>query len=144
MYRPDIAGTKVAVRYDPFNAGSAYAYLGGEWVRCTSEYYTTFNNRTEQELQIAREELQASFRRYGREVRTVNAKLLADFLAQTATSERLLRQRLCDNAMDSVHTAIAHGSQLDEISPSVRPDQDAGEVPGTRTSFDHLILPEDF
>lgn len=56
MYRPDILGTQVAVRYDPFNVGVAYAYLDHTWVRCTSEHYVTFHNRTEQELQIAREE----------------------------------------------------------------------------------------
>ncbi|MCE7990308.1 MAG: integrase, partial [Caldilinea sp. CFX5] len=47
MYRPDIRGTLVPVRYDPFNAGIAYAYLNKEWVRCTSEYFAVFNNRTE-------------------------------------------------------------------------------------------------
>ncbi|MBK9121531.1 MAG: DDE-type integrase/transposase/recombinase [Chloroflexi bacterium] len=90
MYRPDILGTQVAVRYDPFNVGVAYAYLDHLWTRCTSEYYATFHNRTEQELQIAREELVASYRARGRDIRTLNARLLADFLERTTTSERLL------------------------------------------------------
>ncbi|MGL4621957.1 MAG: Mu transposase C-terminal domain-containing protein, partial [Chroococcidiopsis sp.] len=31
---PNIEGTSVPVRYDPFDVGTAYAYINGCWVRC--------------------------------------------------------------------------------------------------------------
>ena len=27
------------VRYDPFDMGTAYAYVKGQWIRCISQYY---------------------------------------------------------------------------------------------------------
>jgi len=159
MYRPDVRGTKVPVRYDPFNAGIAYAYLDGEWVRCTSEYFTVFNNRTEQELQIAREELCASFRRHGQVVRTVNAKLLADFLEHTTASEQLLKQQHRDDAMRFVRGSITDNladdtlkarlsTSLDnkpETSSDTLVDESAVHArPVQAASYEHLTLPDDF
>lgn len=157
MYRPDVRGTLVPVRYDPFNAGVAYAYLDKTWVRCTSEYYAVFNNRTEQELQIAREELCASFRRHGQVVRTLNAKLLADFLERTTAVERLLKQQERDDAMHFVRSSITDNltdetlnTRLNEFSESqsILPRQSGtGSLPAPTAraaSYEHLTLPDDF
>lgn len=147
MYRPDILGTQVPVRYDPFNVGIAYAYLDKTWVRCTSEHYATFHNRTEQELQIAREEMVASYRERGRAIGTLNARLLADFLERTTSSERLLRQQQCDDAMQSIRSSV---TQLAPVTVSnaeteIRSSADGvdGEV-ALKPSFTHLLLPDDF
>ncbi len=43
---PAVEGTRVAVRYDPFDAGAAYAYVERQWVRCCSEYHTVFQGRS--------------------------------------------------------------------------------------------------
>jgi len=147
MYRPDILGTQVPVRYDPFNVGVAYAYLDHLWVRCTSEHYTTFHNRTEQELQIAREELVASYRARGRDIRTLNARLLADFLKRTTTSERLLRQQQCDDAMQSIRSSVTESASVavSTAETEIRSSADGvdGEV-ALKPSFTHLLLPDDF
>jgi putative transposase len=152
MAHPDIAGTKVPVRYDPFNAGIAYAYLGKEWLRCTSEYFAIFNNRTEQELHIAREELRASYRRHGQVVHTVNARLLADFLDGVAASERLQKQQLRDDATYAVRASIEGLSdetlkaRLSPAPEEVNQDtvfQQPSEMPAP-VSYDHLTLPDDF
>jgi putative transposase len=150
MYRPDILGTQVPVRYDPFNVGIAYAYLDKTWVRCTSEHYTTFHNRTEQELQIAREELVASYRERGREIRTLNARLLADFLERTTTSERLLKQQGRDEAMQSIRTSLTEPLQVPTftVSPAETEansaEDSASSRPTSGSSYDHLVLPDDF
>ncbi len=54
---PEIENTSVDVRYDPFNAGIAYAYVRGQWVECISEYYSLFRGRSEKEVQIATTQL---------------------------------------------------------------------------------------
>jgi len=35
---PEAEGTQVPVRYDPFDAGVAYAFVKKRWVRCISEH----------------------------------------------------------------------------------------------------------
>ena len=40
----------MAVRYDPFDAGAAYAYVERQWVRCCSEYHTVFQGRSQKEI----------------------------------------------------------------------------------------------
>ncbi|MDZ8261940.1 hypothetical protein, partial [Nostoc sp. ChiQUE01b] len=35
---------------DPFDMGTAYAYVKGRWIRCISEYYKYFQNRSEKEV----------------------------------------------------------------------------------------------
>ncbi len=42
---PQIENTRVQVRYDPFDAGTAYAFVGGQWVKCISQYYADFQGR---------------------------------------------------------------------------------------------------
>ena len=152
MAHPDIAGTKVPVRYDPFNAGIAYAYLGKEWLRCTSEYFAIFNNRTEQELQIAREELRASYRRHGQVIHTMNARLLADFLDRVAASERLQKQQLRDDAMHAVRASIEGLSDETLMTHLSRASEDVSQAPAIQqppeatapVSYDYLTLPDDF
>jgi transposase InsO family protein len=152
MYRPDILGTQVPVRYDPFDAGIAYAYLDKAWVRCTSEHFVTFHNRTEQELQIAREELCASYHQRGQQIRTLNATLLADFLERTTASERLLKQQLRDAAVQGVRSGSVGQWQAASLQPGLRdtlvteeetfPERDASVLPSDL--YDRLTLPDDF
>lgn len=145
MYRPDILGTQVAVRYDPFNVGVAYAYLDHMWMRCTSEHYTTFHNRTEQELQIAREELVASYRARGRDIRTLNARLLADFLERTTASERLLRQQQWDDAMQSIRSSMTESALVSAAETEICSFADGADgATASKSSFTHLLLPDDF
>lgn len=149
MYRPDILGTQVPVRYDPFNAGVAYAFLDHTWVRCTSEHYATFHNRTERELQIAREELVSSYRQRGRAIRTLNARLLADFLERTAACERLLRQQQCDEVMQSLQSSQSGPSPaalpVNSLEPEAKHTEDDAAVSLPAGSlYAHLQLPDDF
>lgn len=98
---PAVEKTKVPVRYDPFDMGVAYAYLEGRWVKCISQYYSTFVGRTEKEVLLAAQEIRQKDKR--NVVSTnISAKRLADFIAEVQEHETLLMQRLRDLEAKSV------------------------------------------
>ena len=87
--------TDVPVRYDPFDMGIAYAYVEGRWVRCISQYYSTFVGHTEKEVLLAASEIRHSAKRNATKI-NLNAKRLADFMNNVQEHETLLMQRLRD------------------------------------------------
>jgi len=54
---PEIERKQVPVRYDPFDAGTAYAFVANRWVRCHSEYYSVLRGRSEKEMMLTTQEL---------------------------------------------------------------------------------------
>jgi len=38
---PDVEGTQLPVRYDPFDAGTLHAFVSNQRTECRSEYYST-------------------------------------------------------------------------------------------------------
>ena len=57
---PEIEKSMLWVRYDPWNAGIAYALAQGQWVKCISSYYQYFQGRSEKEIRLASAELKSS------------------------------------------------------------------------------------
>ncbi|KVN70529.1 hypothetical protein WM03_08540 [Burkholderia ubonensis] len=112
-------GQRVAVRYDPFNMGTAYVYVDQLWHECHSEHYMVFRGRSEKEVQIASEFLKAKFRKAGIHA-PLNAKRLADFLCTVEGDDVLKVQRL----------------HQDESQPAQRRDESA------LTSQDIPVWPE--
>jgi hypothetical protein len=55
-----IEGEVVAVRYDPFDAGTAYAFVRKQWLQCYSECFATLKGHSERELMLATTELHRS------------------------------------------------------------------------------------
>jgi hypothetical protein len=94
---PTVEGSQVPVRYDPFDAGLAYAFVKGRWVRCLSECHAAFAGRSEREIQLASAELRRRQQRHGQQLR-LTARALAAFLASVEADEVLLAQRLRDAA----------------------------------------------
>ena len=92
---PTLEKTDVPVRYDPFDMGIAYAYIEGRWVRCISQYYSTFVGHTEKEVLLVASEIRQSAKRDATKI-TLNAKRLADFMNNVQEHEALLLQRLRD------------------------------------------------
>ncbi|WP_414589963.1 Mu transposase C-terminal domain-containing protein, partial [Scytonema sp. PCC 10023] len=92
---PTVEKTDVPVRYDPFDMGIAYAYVDGRWVRCYSQYYSTFVGRSEKEIRVAAQEIRQSSKRSATSY-NLNAKRLADFIANVQEHEAILVQRLRD------------------------------------------------
>lgn len=102
---PEIQKTYVDVRYDPFDAGIAYAYVGGQWVKCTSEQYSIFKGRSEKEIRLASAELRKRHQNHTQQFK-VRAKKLAAFLSTAEAQEVMLEQRLRDAQAQEVFMVI--------------------------------------
>jgi len=106
---PAVENQQVPIRYDPFDAGAAYAFVDGHWVQCHSEYHTVFHGHSEKELMIASKELHRQRQRHSQAIATT-ARKLADFLQSVEADELLMTQRLRDQeaqASRGVATTVA-------------------------------------
>lgn len=112
----EIEGTQVEVRYDPFDIGTAYAYVGHKWVRCISQYHTILQGHTEKEVLLASKEIRRQTQLHEKR-RTVTAKRLADFLANAAEHEAIRHQRIRDLEARAILDAIAQ-PDLEEVTAS--------------------------
>jgi len=92
---PGIENERIPVRYDPFDAGTAYAFVANQWVVCRSEHFAAFQGRSEKEVMIASREIQKRRQEHSRRG-GVTARRLADFLVAVESDEVLLEQRLRD------------------------------------------------
>jgi putative transposase len=110
---PEVEGTQVEVRYDPFDIGTAYALVGHKWVRCISQYHTVLQGHTEKELMLASKEIRRQTQLHTKR-RTVTAKRLADFLANAAEHETIRHQRIRDLEARAILDAIA---RPEEVAP---------------------------
>ncbi len=111
---PELEKKRVPVRYDPYDIGTAYAYIGKRWVECHSEYYAVFQGRSEREIQLATEELKKRLAEHPKNF-TMTAKQLAEFLVSAAAQEVLLEQRLKDLESRQVRQLMEGGGQLDDL-----------------------------
>lgn len=93
---PGVVGTKVKLRFDPFDISHIYVYVHNHWVECiTSSYYGQLHGHSEREIMLASAELREQNR--DSHVRTpIDAKRLADFLAKIEAHESVLLQRQRD------------------------------------------------
>ncbi len=121
--------TQVPVRYDPFDIGTAYAYVQGRWVQCRSEYYLQLRGHTERELQIGSSELRKRSQNHAGEA-AVTAKRLADLLAEAEAHELVLMQRLRDmEARDVFAQMGGHHLLEDEQEPTLHHPSSASLSP---------------
>ncbi len=91
---PGVVGTKVPVKYDPFNLGHAYAYVGNTWIECLSEYYAQFKDLTEKELQVISAQLEAEYAISNQKI-ALTTQRIAAFIATTKDTEKeLIVQKL--------------------------------------------------
>lgn len=90
MLDPELVGSSIPVRYDPFNAGIAYVFIqkAGGWIECRSEHYAVFRGMTERQLQIATEELRQRRNLHGKQI---NARMLALFIQEVFQEEKTLK-----------------------------------------------------
>ncbi|HEX5415749.1 MAG TPA: integrase [Chloroflexota bacterium] len=118
---PELERTALPVRFDPFDAGIAYAFVKGRWVRCISAYYAQLAGRSEREIQLATAELRQRNQRHARQL-TITARTLADFLVSLEAEETLLEQRLRDGAFREVLARLEPDrgaqSRKDDASPA--------------------------
>jgi putative transposase len=87
---PEIEKQNIPVRYDPFDAGAAHAFVKGQWTECHSEHYAVFRGRSEKEIMLASQELRRIRQRHSQQF-TVTAAKLAEFLESVEAEEVLLK-----------------------------------------------------
>jgi transposase InsO family protein len=142
---PETEKTQVPVRYDPFDAGAAYAFIKGRWVQCLSEHYAIFAGRSEREIQLATTELRKRNQIHGQQF-TITARKLADFLTSLEAEELLLEQRLKDIEAREVlaqpipATIASHGEERNIHSREIKACSEQKSL----TTGENLTPYEDF
>jgi putative transposase len=107
---PECEGQHLQVRYDPFDAGTAYAFCRNQWVECHSEYYMVLHGRSEREMMLATEEIRKQHRMHSARRLNFNARMLAAFLESVEAQEALLVQRACDRESAAVRSGATLNS----------------------------------
>ena len=123
---PTVENHAVSIRYDPFDIGTAYAFVKNRWTECHSEHYTVLQGRSEKEIMLASKELRRRRLLHSRERFTLTARKLADFLDSAEAEEKCLLQRLRDRESASIRqngpvvAPCAHGSEVESKGPESR------------------------
>lgn len=116
----------VPVRYDPFDAGMAYAFVGKQWLQCHSECYVTLKGRSEREIMLATTEMRRQRQNHSRHF-SVTARRMAEFLQSVEAEENLLAQRLRDQESSTtrlriITAAASSGGMIEQTLPQALPD----------------------
>ena len=94
---PSVERHDVAIRYDPFDMGTAYAFVKNRWTECHSEHYAILHGRSQKEIALASKETRRRYQLYSRGRFTMTARKLAEFLASAESEEKHLLQQLRDS-----------------------------------------------
>ncbi len=127
---PRIEGQSVEVRYDPFDAGTAYAYVQNQWEECHSEYFSAFRGRSEKEIRLASQQVRRMREQHSQQ-RWLSARQLAVFLESVEAEEALLVQRWIDRENESVREAAGYRSAV--TSPNA-PSRISREEPSDKVA----------
>ncbi len=92
---PSVENQQVPVRYDPFDIGTAYAYVKKRWVKLRSEHYLQLKGHSERERELVSSELRKRHQNHTQDA-AITAKRLAEFLADLGAHEEVLIQRWHD------------------------------------------------
>ena len=133
---PEVEQSQVPVRYDPYDAGTAYAYVRKRWVQCISEHYGTLHGKSEREMLLATAELRRRAQQHTAQF-TVTAKKLADFLTSTAGDRFLSTQRAHDREAKDV-LASMQGASMEAPCPPA-----GGEAEATTTCVAQTLSVEE-
>jgi putative transposase len=150
LREPDVERSQVPVRYDPYDAGTAYAYVRKRWVPCISECYSTLRGKSERELMLATAELRKRAQKHTGQF-TLTAKKLADFLASAESGHVLGAQRTRDREAKGILTqtggGLADGSRNTTVvepgAPEVNSPTPSEELPKT-LRLDELAVYEEY
>ena len=120
------------VRYDPFDAGSAFAFVQNRWAECHSEYYAIFQGRSEREVMLASHELRKRRQNHTQRF-PVTARRLAEFLESVEAEEKLLVQRLGDMEVRRVRSGLGTTSERALQKPLMDLRGDSGTTEAATT-----------
>jgi putative transposase len=124
---PEIEKSNIEVRYDPFDAGVAYALVRGQWVKCISAYYQYLQGLSEREIQLISIELKQRKRNYEQRLNTTDRALVEFLNSQQAKEGQFLEQRLRD---------AEHKTVLQQIHPQTRGSDTQDLSSSSLSSFD--------
>jgi transposase InsO family protein len=116
---PSLENHDFSIRYDPFDMGTAYAFVNGRWTECHSEYYAVLHGRSQKEIMFASKEVRRRSQLHSRGRFTLTARKLAEFLASAENEEEHLVQQLRDS----------EGKSIRQNELLATPDAVAGEGP---------------
>jgi putative transposase len=151
LREPDVEESQVPVRYDPYDAGAAYAYVHKRWVQCISECYSSLHGKSERELMLATAELRRRAQKHTGQF-VLTAKKLADFLACAESDGVLGAQRTRDREAKGILTQICgdvaaeesrNSTVLESGTPEVNSAAPSRESPRT-LSLDELAVYEEY
>ncbi len=134
---PQVEGTQVAVRYDPYDVGKAWAYVDHRWFECHSEYYAAFRGRSEKELMLAVEELRARRSQHSRRFH-VSVKQLGGFLQSVGAEELLLKQRRADREARHLIAVVEGGLPSTEADPEGQKEWSSMETAGASAVIEEI------
>ncbi|HEX8144769.1 MAG TPA: TnsA endonuclease N-terminal domain-containing protein [Pyrinomonadaceae bacterium] len=117
---PNVESSQVPVRFDPWDAGLAFAYARGRWTDCYSEKYAVFHGRSEREILIATAELRKRQLQHSRRF-NITAAQVACFLESIEAEEVLLRQRATDRESQGILSMIDSSFQIQANRSADRP-----------------------
>ena len=123
----DVEGKQVPVRYDPFDWATAYAYVGGIWVRCVANNYAKHQGYSERQVMMASAILKQKRKLYGHSTRNDASEIL-EILLSAEKYEELWLQRQRDLAAIDVRNLIENRSvtQLStSLNTSISPPEKA-------------------
>jgi putative transposase len=100
------AGKQIEVRYEPFDMSLIYAFVDGQWLRCTADAFLQVQGRSEREWELILSEWREQQRVHHRKRVTLDSSRLAAFLEEVLTEDALLSQRQRDLEGVSIREAI--------------------------------------
>ncbi|HEX8217832.1 MAG TPA: DDE-type integrase/transposase/recombinase, partial [Chloroflexia bacterium] len=101
MQQAEVLGNSVPVKWDPLDAGVAYAYILGRWVQCFSRHYAEYRGRSMREVQEATQLLREKYRMQGLST-DLSDKKVADFLVSVEAVQALQERRTRDREQQAV------------------------------------------
>jgi transposase InsO family protein len=129
------------VRYDPFDVGTAYAFVHRQWIECHAEYYSVLHGHSEREIHLISEELRKRRQNHSGQF-AVTAKKLAEFLESVELEEGILIQRLSDLEARSLDVQSGLRSKSEVVSglePQPSPTELApADPPATLVTYGEL------
>jgi putative transposase len=141
---PEVEKRRVDVRYDPYDAGHAYAWVGEQWVECISDHRSDFRGRSEKEVKIATLELRQRLGVHSKRS-NITARKLGDFLTSVESEECLAMQRKRDAEARAVFRLMEGGERasvnMDNLAEeggkrSVETENNLADVEDGREEFE--------
>ena len=112
---PSIEGQLVPIRYDPWDASVAYAYVKLKWHPCVSTLAHFFKGRSIRSIEAASAELLKGKSDHGKRV-SVTSRKLADFMAKVAEREDVLLARVSEMATRASNNLLLGRKEEDNSS----------------------------